>query len=308
MIPARLTGVGSRTAGSRIYLLGDATTGDESGGGGRPLSHRKEGPPRAESNGVIVHSNILGVRFAAVRLDVLRSAVRRVLSASERKCEYLCPTGVHGVIEAQSDPDLRRTLNRAAFNVPDGMPIVVFSRLFGCTEIERAFGPDVMLSILEDSADLGVRHFFYGGREGVAVQLAETLKARFPGLIVAGSYCPPFRPLTEHEKSHVAGLINASGADVVWVGLSTPKQELWIADMRHRISVKLLCAVGAAFDYHTGSIREAPLWMKKSALEWLFRLLQEPGRLWRRYAEIVPKFLILITLQLTGLRRYPVED
>ncbi len=142
----------------------------------------------------------------------------------------------------------------------------------------------------------------------MAVQLARNLKEQIPSLEVAGVYCPPFRPLTEEEKADVADLINSTGADVVWVGLSTPKQERWITEMRGRLAVKLLCGVGAAFDYHTGSIREAPRWMKSASLEWLFRLIQEPKRLWGRYAEIVPVFLALIMLQLTRLRRFPLDE
>lgn len=256
----------------------------------------------------LARSNVLGVRFTAVPLDDVRRAVLELLRSPIRDGRYLCPTGAHGVIEARKDAQFRRILNRAALNVPDGMPIVIASRLLGFPTAERAFGPELMLHVLRDSAPLGLRHFFYGGREGVAARLATNLQERIPGLEVAGVYCPPFRPLTEDEKAYVGDLINSTGTDVVWVGLSTPKQERWITEMRGRLGVKLMCGVGAAFDYHTGSIREAPRWMKATSLEWLFRLIQEPKRLWGRYAEIVPAFLALIVLQLTGLRRFPLDE
>lgn len=252
-------------------------------------------------------SNVLGVRFAARRFDTVVREVLEVLRGEARDGAYLCATGVHGVIEARRDPGFRRILNGAAFNVPDGQPIVLTSRLLGCRTVERAFGPDVMWAILGASAELGASHFFYGGNEGVADRLAQAAKTSFPNIGIAGTYCPPFRPLTASEENQVAAMINESGADVVWVGLSTPKQERWIAAMRDNLDVKLLCSVGAAFDYHTGSIGRAPVWMQHAALEWLYRLLQEPRRLWRRYLHIVPVFLALVALQLTGVRRFPVE-
>ncbi|HSH75299.1 MAG TPA: WecB/TagA/CpsF family glycosyltransferase [Longimicrobiales bacterium] len=253
-------------------------------------------------------SRVLGVRFVAEPLDVVRRAVRRTLESDQRHAAYLCHTGAHGVVEANRDPRLRAILNKADFNVPDGKPIVLASRALGYEHSERAFGPDIMWAILEDSADLGLRHFFYGGKEGVADRLADHFTERIPGIMVSGTYCPAFRPLTVAEEEDVANAINAGVTDVVWVGLSTPKQERWIASMRHRLNVKLICSVGAAFDYHTGTIKPAPAWMQKAALEWLYRLVQEPGRLWRRYLEVVPRFLYLITLQLTGLRSFPEED
>ena len=252
--------------------------------------------PRAE---------VLGVGFVSMPFTSMIDEVVAALGREDRHALYLCPSGVHGVVEAQKDPDFRQILNQAAFNVPDGKPIVFLSRFLGFPETQRAFGPDVMWSILGRSVEQGTRHFFYGGREGVADALAQRCSVAFPGLKVAGTYCPPFRPLTVTEKESVIDMITTSGADVVWVGLSTPKQERWIAEMRDHLDVKLLCSVGAAFDYHTGALKPAPTWMQRVALEWLFRLLQEPRRLWRRYAEIVPTFLVLVALQVSGLKKFP---
>lgn len=252
-------------------------------------------------------SEILGVRVVAEPLEVVLDSVMRVIRSVNREALYLCPTGVHGVVEAQKDQEFRRILNSAAFNVADGMPLVRVSQRLGFADAERAFGPDVMWEVLNRSADAHTRHFFYGGKEGVADALAARAIECFPGLRVAGTYCPPFRPLTVDEEQDIADLINKSDADVVWVGLSTPKQERWVARLRLRLRVKLLCTVGAAFDYHTTSLRSAPEWVKLASLEWVYRLIQEPRRLWRRYAEIVPRFLFLVSLQLLRIREYHSE-
>ena len=252
-------------------------------------------------------SNVLGVEFVAEGFDTVIQSAVELLRSDERAARYLCPSGVHGIIEAQKDPAFRQILNQAEFNIADGKPVVFASRLAGFRDSERAFGPDAMWAILRESVPLGCSHFFYGGREGVADMLAERVQQAFPGLRVAGTYCPPFRALSLAEENEIASVINRSGADVVWVGLSTPKQERWIAAMRHRLGVKLICSVGAAFDYHTGSIDPAPKWMQKAALEWLFRIIQEPRRLWRRYVEIVPTFLFLIALQLLRLKKFRVD-
>lgn len=259
--------------------------------------------------GDLEESEVLGVRFVAEPFPTVLDAVLEELSKPRTgRAGYLCPTGVHGVIEARRDSRLRDILNQAMFNVPDGMPIVMASRALGHDRAERVFGPDVMWAVLRDSVSLGTRHFFYGGREGVADRLAERVTASFPGIAISGTYCPPFRPLTPEEEDAIVRRINDSRTDVVWVGLSTPKQEHWIASMRDRLDVRLMCSVGAAFDYHTGSIRSAPEWMKRSSLEWFYRLLQEPRRLWRRYLDIVPSFLVLIGLQLLGLKDFSSDE
>jgi N-acetylglucosaminyldiphosphoundecaprenol N-acetyl-beta-D-mannosaminyltransferase len=257
-------------------------------------------------------ARILGVDVVAARLNEVVGAVQRILTNEPDRCAILCPTGVHGLIAADEDPEFKALLNSAELTVADGMPLVFVSKMLGHHTAERAFGPEVMLAILERAAVYGAKHYFYGGREGVAEELRSSLCGRFPNLRVVGTFCPPFRSLSDEELDDMAALINRSGADVVWVGLSTPKQERWAARMRDRLDAKLICTVGAAFDYHTGSIREAPAWMKALALEWLFRLLQEPRRLWRRYFKIVPKFLVLISMQLvrggTQANRQPAKS
>jgi N-acetylglucosaminyldiphosphoundecaprenol N-acetyl-beta-D-mannosaminyltransferase len=187
------------------------------------------------------------------------------------------------------------------------MPLVWISRLQGFRHVDRVYGPDLMLAVCERSAERGFRNFLYGGREGVAERLSARLRERFPRLQIVGTYCPPFRPLTEEEDARVVAMINRSGADIVWVGLSTPKQERWMAAHLGKIEVPVMIGVGAAFDFHAGLVPQAPRWMQRSALEWLFRILAEPRRLWRRYLVNNPTFIMLILFQALSLRRYGLE-
>jgi N-acetylglucosaminyldiphosphoundecaprenol N-acetyl-beta-D-mannosaminyltransferase len=211
---------------------------------------------------------------------------------SDAEPHYVCVTGVHGVMESQRDPDLVAIHNGSGLTTPDGMPLVWCCRRAGATWTTRVYGPDLMLDVLALACERGWRSFFYGGREGVPELLAERLGARFPGLVVAGTYSPPFRPLEAAERDDIVERINGSRADLVWVGLSTPKQERWMAEMRPRLRAPVLLGVGAAFDIHAGQLRQAPPWMQQSGLEWAFRLAVEPQRLWRRYLSNNPRFVV----------------
>lgn len=197
-------------------------------------------------------------------------------------------------MESQRDAELLEIHNRAGMATPDGMPLVWAARYAGCRETTRVYGPDLMLAVCERAASEGWRSYFYGGAPGVADELAARLQDRFPGLAVAGTFSPPFRPLTDKESAEIVGRINDSGADLVWVGLSTPKQERWMADHRNALEAAVLLGVGAAFDFHTGRLRQAPSWMQGSGLEWVFRLAVEPRRLWRRYLRNNPAFVTRI--------------
>jgi N-acetylglucosaminyldiphosphoundecaprenol N-acetyl-beta-D-mannosaminyltransferase len=209
------------------------------------------------------------------------------------------------LIEATEDPQFKRILLGADIVAPDGMPLVWLGKVRGRRTMERVYGPDLMKFVCGASVRLGLRHYFYGGAAGVAQELALRLANWYPGLIVAGTYSPPFRSLTTSELEAVAARIDASEADLLWVGLSTPKQERWIAAVRPLLRrVKVVLSVGAAFDFHTGRKSQAPLWMRSSGLEWLFRLSQEPRRLWRRYAYNNPRFVWLVTLETLGLRAF----
>jgi len=190
---------------------------------------------------------------------------------------------------------------------PDGMPLVWLSRLHGQKHVSRVYGPDLMLAVCEASVDRGYTHYFYGGAEGVTEALAHRLVSRFPGLQVVGTYSPPFRPLFPDEDEAIVQLVNEANPDIVWIGLSTPKQEYWMAEHVGRLEAPVMVGVGAAFDFHSGRKKQAPRWMQRSGLEWLFRLLTEPRRLWKRYLINNPLFLWLVALQLLGLRRYSLD-
>jgi N-acetylglucosaminyldiphosphoundecaprenol N-acetyl-beta-D-mannosaminyltransferase len=193
---------------------------------------------------------------------------------------------------------------------PDGVPLVWLGRLKGRRHMTRVYGPDLMLEVCRLSNESGgaLRHFFYGAAPGVAEELGRRLAARFPGLIVAGSASPPFRDLSVTELEADAETINASAADIVWVGLGTPKQERWAAAMRGRLRAKVLVTVGAAFDIHAGRLRQAPRSVQRAGLEWAYRLLQEPRRLWRRYLTNNSRFIVLAAVDLLGLSKNGVAS
>jgi N-acetylglucosaminyldiphosphoundecaprenol N-acetyl-beta-D-mannosaminyltransferase len=201
-------------------------------------------------------------------------------------------------MESRRDQRLRSIHNDAGMVTPDGMPLVWFSRLFGNRRTERVYGPDLMQKMTALSARRGYRQFYYGGAEGVAEKLKRVLVNAYPELEVAGALCPPFRELTPEEDQAVVDAINTAQPHIVWVGLSTPKQEFWMAEHLGRIQAPVLVGVGAAFDFLAGTKRQAPLWMQRNGLEWLFRLCSEPRRLWRRYAYIVPGFAFLAAREL----------
>jgi N-acetylglucosaminyldiphosphoundecaprenol N-acetyl-beta-D-mannosaminyltransferase len=170
--------------------------------------------------------------------------------------------------------------------------------------VRRVYGPDLMLKVCREGVARNYRHFFYGGAEDVAEQLKQKLTERFPGLQVVGTHCPPFRKMTDDEDAALVAQINATNADIVWVGLSTPKQENWMSAHLGKLTAPVMIGVGAAFDFHAGLKKQAPGWMQKIGMEWLFRLVTEPGRLWKRYLKNNPRFVWHFTLQKLGLKRY----
>jgi N-acetylglucosaminyldiphosphoundecaprenol N-acetyl-beta-D-mannosaminyltransferase len=249
----------------------------------------------AEANGEggpdVPRVDVLGVNVSAVSMDQTLDVLDRWITEDART--YVCVTGVHGVMESRRDERLRQIHNNAGLVTPDGMPLVWWSKAAGCRNVTRVYGPDLLLSCCRRSLTTGYRHFFYGGIEGVADLLAKRLSQRFPGLVVAGTYTPPFRPLTPEEDEEVIDRINAAAPEIVWVGLSTPKQEYWMAEHVGRINAPVMIGVGAAFDFHAGLKRQAPVWMQHSGLEWLFRLGSEPRRLGKRYLVNNPAFISL---------------
>ncbi|SMF21025.1 N-acetylglucosaminyldiphosphoundecaprenol N-acetyl-beta-D-mannosaminyltransferase [Tistlia consotensis] len=250
--------------------------------------------------------NVLGVGVSALNLDRACASVERWIAEGER--HYVCVTGVHGVMESRRDPALRRIHNAAGLVTPDGMPLVWMLKLGRHAGVDRVYGPDLMLELFRRSEQKGFRHFLYGSTPEVLARLQARLAERFPAAEVVGSFSPPFRPLSEAESAAIVERINASGADILWVGLSTPKQERWMAEHRARLAPAALIGVGAAFDFHAGLLRQAPRFVQRSGFEWLFRTAMEPRRLWKRYARNVPLFLLAVAAQKSGLRRYPLDE
>jgi N-acetylglucosaminyldiphosphoundecaprenol N-acetyl-beta-D-mannosaminyltransferase len=243
---------------------------------------------------------VLGVRVNAVQIpDVVETLCRWIHEHGSSR--FVAVTGMHGVMEARQSAEFHEILSDADLVVPDGMPLVWVGRSCGLNLRRRVYGPELMETFLRETKG-AYRHFFYGGSEGVADQLARVLQSKFD-IQVAGTWCPPFRPLTPSEEQEIATLIEETKPDVLWVGLSTPKQERWMHAHRN-LNVPVMIGVGAAFDFHTGRAVQAPVWMRENGLEWLFRLLSEPRRLWRRYIILGGKFGWNVALQLLGWRHY----
>jgi N-acetylglucosaminyldiphosphoundecaprenol N-acetyl-beta-D-mannosaminyltransferase len=251
---------------------------------------------------VLPRVNILGVGVTAMSMETALRESEALLDRGDKG--YVCVTGVHGIMEAQSDEQFRKILNSSFLTTPDGMPTVWLGRLNGFKGMTRVYGPDYMLRLCERSVAKGYRHFFYGGKEGVADELKAALTKKFPGLQVVGTYCPPFRSLTAEEETNLKAQLEALKPDVLWCGLSTPKQERFMYAYANKLPVNLMAGVGAAFDLLSGNLDEAPNWMKKMGLQWLFRLIKEPKRLWRRYLTNNPRFVWFTFLQLSRLKRF----
>jgi N-acetylglucosaminyldiphosphoundecaprenol N-acetyl-beta-D-mannosaminyltransferase len=243
---------------------------------------------------------VLGVRVNAVQIPEVVEQIDRWI-AEATTCHFIAVTGMHGVTEAQHDDCFKRILNSADLVVPDGMPLVWLARRHGYSLRRRVYGPELMQTFCRASGSK-YRHFFYGGVQGVSTRLANILQGEC-GINVAGDYSPPFRSLSATEDEEIVALINNAKPDVLWIGLSTPKQERWMYDHRPKLRVPVVIGVGAAFDLKTGRTRQAPHWMREHGLECLFRLLTEPRRLWRRYLVYGSEFVWRISSELM-LRRW----
>lgn len=250
--------------------------------------------------------NILGVGISAINMTTALDTIAGW--TAQRASQYVCVFPVHSVMECQKDAELRRIANASGLTTPDGMPLVWLSRLRGYRHVTRVYGPDLMSAVCVASVEPGYRHFFYGGAEGVPEKLASVLARQYPGLNVVGTYAPPFRPLAPEEDERIVEMINATHADIVWVGLGTPKQDHWMATHVGRIKAPVLIGVGAAFDFLSGLKRQAPRWMQQTGLEWLFRLITEPRRLWRRYLVNNLLFVLLVLSQALRLKRYTLAE
>jgi N-acetylglucosaminyldiphosphoundecaprenol N-acetyl-beta-D-mannosaminyltransferase len=246
------------------------------------------------------YADVLGVRLSAIDINQAVYIADQWTHAGYPG--YICVTGVHGVMESQRDLSLRTILNHGVMNLPDGMPMSWVGWLQGLKSMDRIFGPDFMNEMCRLSVSRGYRHFLYGGDLGTADRLKAALEVRFPGIQIIGTETPPFRPLNSGEEVQLQEKIQSLRPDIFWVGLSTPKQERFMAQYVDRLKVPLLVGVGAAFDYHTGRIRDCSPWIKRAGLQWLHRLLQDPNRLWRRYLKNNPEFVWKVGLQMLKLQ------
>jgi N-acetylglucosaminyldiphosphoundecaprenol N-acetyl-beta-D-mannosaminyltransferase len=263
--------------------------------------------PRLESDDLLrsappalPRAEILGVDLAVTDYERTMDWLDEVVRRRDRVC--VTAAAVHLVMVAREDPETRRAVE-AALAVPDGVPLVWALRALGHRQATRVYGPDLMAHYCARSARTGTTMYLYGGRSDEALeQLTRALLRRYPGLRIVGGWSPPFRALSERERDDVAARINATGADVVWVGTGQPKQEKWMAQMRERLDAPILAGVGAAFDFHAGIVPQAPAWMQRSGLEWAYRLAREPRRLWRRYARYNPRFVAAFARQYAAHR------
>ena len=248
-------------------------------------------------------AKILGILVEPLDMERAVARVREELEG--RRKGYVCLIGVHGIMEAQRDPGLAQVYARASLMVPDGTPTVWVGRWQGFRSMQRVAGPDLMLEIFRREEFANCTHFLYGGKAGVAEELCENLKRNFPQVRILGTHTPPFRELTLQEEESLAMRIQELKPDIIWVGISTPKQERFMLRFLPRLDTTLMFGVGAAFDFHTGRIQDSPQWVKRAGLQWLHRLIQDPRHLLWRYLRNNSAFMWHIALQLTGLRTYP---
>jgi N-acetylglucosaminyldiphosphoundecaprenol N-acetyl-beta-D-mannosaminyltransferase len=247
--------------------------------------------------------DVVGVRTHAVQIGDVVARMEEWIRNRDG-CHSIAATSMHGIVEAQRDLAFKEILNSADLVVPDGMPLVWVGRHKGHHLPRRVYGPDLMLDFCEQTAGHGYRHFFYGGEPGVPERLAESLKRRFPTMEVCGAFSPPFRALAPEVDQEIVTMISRAAPDVLWVGLGTPKQERWMHEHRDKLHVPVLVSVGAAFDFLSRRRNQAPRWMREHGLECLFRLLQEPRRLWRRYLIDGARFVTYIGLESLGLKTF----
>jgi N-acetylglucosaminyldiphosphoundecaprenol N-acetyl-beta-D-mannosaminyltransferase len=259
---------------------------------------------RATDSNRVAH--VLGVDVDVVDMEEALGDVAAFLQSSKKG--YVCVAGVHGIMEAQRDSRLLEAYSHSAMTIPDGMPLAWVGRMQGYTGMQRVTGPDLMLEVFRRKEFAQATHFFYGGREGIARELRDKIQQQFPWVRIVGTYTPPFRDLSDSEEAELITSIAAVKPDIIWVGIGCPKQEIFMARYLPNLETKLMFGVGAAFDFHTGRIRDCAGWIKRAGLQWLHRLLQDPRRLWRRYLSTNPAFLWHITLQLLKVRNTRVAQ
>ncbi len=250
-----------------------------------------------------IRENILGTQVSAVNME--RALVELDSWIEESDSRYICVTPAHSIMDAYNQPEVQRIFNASGMTVPDGMAIVWILKLMGQNHVSRVYGPDLLEATCEYGLQKEYRHYFYGGTPDVTKKLSQKLSADFPNLQIAGISTPPFRPLSAEEDEEIIEKINQSEADIIWVGLGAPKQEIWMQAHLGKINAPVMVGVGAAFDFLSGNKSQAPLWIQRNGLEWLFRFMHEPKRLWSRYKQY-PKFVFLVSLSLFGVSKNKV--
>jgi N-acetylglucosaminyldiphosphoundecaprenol N-acetyl-beta-D-mannosaminyltransferase len=263
--------------------------------------HPEAAPDPAHAAASIPTRDILGIPVAMTDYEGAIQAMDAMVEARERS--YVCAVAVHALTVGYDDPEMAAALRGASLVLPDGMPVVWAANMLGANLTDRVYGPELMLRYNDHCAERGHRIWLYGGRDqGSLVQLALNLRRRHPDINIVGGYSPPFRPMTDEEEDSLVDQINDARPDVLWVGIGVPKQEKWMARMRDRLDVPVMCAVGAAFDFHAGRISQAPSWMQQRGLEWIYRIAQEPRRLLPRYLYFNPRFVLAFARQYLSRR------
>lgn len=234
------------------------------------------------------YCEILGTKILVTNMAETVDIIEKEIE--ELRGKYICVGNVHTTVMAHDDAQYHNVQNSAAFVLPDGKPLSVYSRKHGFPEAERVTGPDLMLELF--ARENGLTHYFYGSTPETLAMLEEKLRAQYPHLQIVGMVSPPFKKLSEEEDAEEIRKINESGADIIWVGLGAPKQENWMYEHMDKVG-GVMIGVGAGFDYHAGNIKRAPMWMQRMSLEWLYRLLQDPKRLFKRYLATNTRYLWL---------------
>ena len=249
---------------------------------------------------------VLGVSVSAVQISDVVAQIEKWIQ-EKAACHSIAATGMNGIVQAQHDLAFRQILSATDLVVPDGMPLVWLGRRQGHELPHRVYGPDLLLAFCESTVGRGYRHFFYGAERepDVPQRLAEVLEDRFPGMVVAGACAQPMPSLSPEQEKKLVSVISRAAPDVVWVGLGELRQVRWMHEHKSILSVPVLVGVGAAFDMLSGRKKQAPRWMREHGLEWLFRLLQEPRRLWRRYLIYGTQFIFYVALESLGLKKFP---
>ena len=245
---------------------------------------------------------ILGIRITATNIYECKTLINNAINGKIN--QYIVIRDVHGIVQSHKSQAVKVAHDHAAYVLPDGMPLVWIGKIKGSKSIDRCYGPDLMLAIMGESVEKGYKHFFYGGNSGVANRLKSEMENRYPGVKIVGTYSPPFRPLNKSEELELENLIDELKPDILWVGLSTPKQELFMYENLNKLNAKLMIGVGAAFDFHTGIIKQAPALVQRLGFEWAYRIFQEPRRLWKRYLISIPTFIFYYILELLKLKNF----